>query len=189
VVTLLTDKEKLAYYKKQEAIKQTILRQARKKRLIVYGAEAANKHLPPHLEKPSRDVDLYVRGDPLAAAVATEKSLDRRFGGDFFYVKPAKHRGTFKVKSRVTLDGVADFTKQESKVPTKVVGGVRYATLGYQRGRLQAILRDRGEGFRHKKDREQLQRINLFLQSEGGRKLARQRANVPIRRDLWGNKT
>lgn len=129
---------------------------------IVFGARATNRHLPAHLDKPTVDWDLLTRKDPTVIARVVEKALDRRFGGNFFFVEPALHPGTFKVKSVVTGATAVDISGLDEIVPNVEVKGINYATLDHQVKNIKRSLADPASSFRHNKDRETLQRIDIF---------------------------
>jgi len=153
------------YYWRVPVIKQTILNQVRKNQSTIYGARALNAHLPPHLKKHTTDYDIYSK-NPSKSAKEQEKALDKKFGGDFFRIEPARYKQTVKVKSNVTDKTVADFTKPKGKIPKETSwDGVNYARLQHLKEKLRKILRDKTKEFRWKKDREALQRIKIREES------------------------
>jgi hypothetical protein len=156
----LTAKQKLKYYSNPELAKQLILQDAAKDEHIVFGAQASNAQLPSHLKKHTEDFDIFTKKSKKEAE-EMEKKLDKAYGGDYFRVQPAKHKGTYKVKSNVTNRTVADYTSQGKKPRTKNILGVKYATLSSIKRKISKTLRDEKQEFRHDKDRETLQRIKL----------------------------
>lgn len=159
----LTEAEK--YYKKDKQGKladKVIMKEIKGTNAIVYGARSVNAVLPPYLRKHTEDWDIYVNDSPEEVAKKMEEALDDRYGGDFFVVEPAKHENTYKIKSKVTGRGVADITLRESEVDKKVIGGINYAVLDYQVFRIKKVLANEENQFRHKKDRETLQRIKIY---------------------------
>ncbi len=157
---VLTPKQKLKYYKNQELVKQIIVQDATKDGHIIYGAQASNIQLPPHLRKHTEDFDIFTKKSKKEAE-ETEKKLDKAYGGDYFKVKQAKHPGTYKVKSNVTGRTVADYTSQGKKPKFKKILGTKYATLDSIKRKIGQTLRDEAQEFRHDKDKETLQRIKL----------------------------
>lgn len=156
-----------SYYKNKGLIDATILSHVRRDRSIIYGARALNYHTPPHLDKHTDDYDVYSK-KPKKSARELEKDLDKKFGGDFFVVKPARYKQTVKVKSKVTGKTVADFTKPEQKVPFETsFEGVNYAKLEYLERKLKRIIADPSKRFRHKKDLEALRRIQILKKVYG----------------------
>lgn len=143
---------------------------------IVYGARAINAHLPKWLEKPTTDWDILTTKDAEKMARALEKKLDRRYGGDFFIVEPAQHPGTFKVKSRVTGQGVADITLKDEEVTFLTKEGINYTTLDYQEGVATEILDDPTQKFRHHKDQDTLRRIEVHRSTRPQKRRRRSRA-------------
>ena len=160
----LTPKQKLKYYKNKEIAKQLILQDATEDGHIIYGAQASNIQLPPHLRKHTEDFDIFTKKSKKEAE-QMEKKLDKAYGGDYFKVKQALHKGTYKVKSNVTGRTVADYTSQGKKPNFKKILGTRYATLSSIKTKIGKTLKDESQEFRHDKARETLQRIKLHEKS------------------------
>ncbi len=156
----LTPEQKSSYYKNKELAKQLIIQDASEDGHIIFGAQALNAQLPQHLRKHTEDVDLFTKKSKKEAE-EMEKKLDKAYGGDYFRVQQAKHKGTYKVKSNVTNRTVADYTSQGKKPSFKNILGTRYATLSSIKRKIGKTLRDEEQEFRHDKDRETLQRIKL----------------------------
>ncbi len=154
-----------------------ILNQARQNKEVVYGAQAMNKQVSPFLRRPSQDYDLYSK-KPLSSAQQLERSLDRRSGGNNYFVKPAVHAGTFKVQEKGndnlprTKDDVqvADYTQQPQGVVSRLLGGIRYVTLGSIEQRKKQILQDPKEEYRHAKDRRDVGIIQQARESQERKK-------------------
>jgi len=158
------------YYlkKKSSIINSTIKNQVKRNKSVVYGARALNEHLPPHLQKHTRDWDVFSK-KPLQSAKQLEKALDKIFNGDYFKVEQARHKGTYKVISNVTGKTIADFTKSERKV-LSVMGwdGIDYHKISQIEDKLKRIIADPSKEFRHEKDKEALMRIKLYKKIHGG---------------------
>lgn len=148
------------YYRRKRDTSKVIKRNI-KRNAIVYGAKAVNANLPSYLRKHTEDWDIY-SSKPEEKAKQIEQSLDKHFKGNFFEVKPALHEGTYKVISRVTGEGVADITLNKSKIKYKNIKGIKYATLDEQVKNIKKSLANEDAKFRHKKDKETLQRIQIF---------------------------
>jgi hypothetical protein len=129
---------------------------------IVYGARSVNKALPKYLKKNTEDWDIYTNDNPKTVAKKIEKALDKRYGGNYFYVIPAKHKGTYKIQSKVTMNNIVDVTLKEDSILHKRIGGVNYATLDFQVKKIKESLGTKESEFRHNKDKETLQRIKIF---------------------------
>jgi hypothetical protein len=160
-----TLKEAEQYYKKNQRGKladKVIMHELKGNDEVVYGARSVNAVLPAYLRKHTEDWDIFTEDDPQVVATKIEKALDKRYGGDYFYVIPAKHEGTYKVKSRVTKRDVADVSIKEDNITKKKVGGINYMPLDYQVGKLKAALSHEESKFRHDRDMETLQRIEIF---------------------------
>jgi len=155
------EKETLKYYSNKKKVKKVIHRVAKKRKLTIYGARARNKQLPKKLQRPTRDYDMYAN-KPRQAAIVIEKKLDKTFGFNAFRVIPAKHKGTYKIKSTLTGETIADLTMYPIK-ELKVIKrkGLRYAHIEHELENIKRTLRIKKYKFRHKKDRDARTRINI----------------------------
>ncbi len=149
-------------------IDKTILKEVKKKKEIVYGAQSIKKQIG-FLGRPTIDWDILSK-TPEQSAKQTEKELETLHKGEQFFVKEALHKGTYKVqylgkdKKKNTKDdiGVADYTKLKSKVPpTKLINGIRYRTLTQEGKAKRSAIKDEDFAFRREKDTEDLNRIKL----------------------------
>lgn len=163
----------LKFYKNQSVANAIIKSEIRRRQWTVHGARSTNAALPDFLDKPTRDWDVFVK-NPKKAAAILEKSLDKRFGGDFYGVKKGESVKVpvRKVFSKITQESVVDFAKSSRAVPTTNVEGIKMATLGYTKEHIKRTLKDPGAMFRAQKDRETLQRIKLF-ETMRGKKFAK----------------
>jgi len=141
---------------------------------VIYGARALNARFPDWLDKHTEDYDVFSH-TPRKDALQTERALDTHFGGDYFKTEPALHKGTWKVKSKQTGQGVADFTKPEGKMPSSTwIRGKRYVNLGWMEQRARKVLKDPESKYRHDKDRDAIDRIQLYKKESGkGKKIKR----------------
>lgn len=137
------------------AKEKTILKQVKREKDIVYGAQAVRKQIG-MFSRPTQDYDVYSRR-PQTSARRLEKSLDRQAGGNFYYSKPAEHPGTYKVKY-VGVDrkpntrddiSVADFTKPNRPIKYRVINRIRYAQLSETLKDKQRALKSKKYAFRH----------------------------------------
>ena len=161
----ITIKEAEKYYKKDKRgklVDKVIMKELKGKEEIVYGARSINAVVPAWLKKHTDDWDIYTTDDPKVVAGKMEKALDKRYGGNYFSVAPAKHEGTYKIKSRVTGREIADVTIKENEVEHRKIGGINYATLDYQVEKLKSALSKEDAKFRHDRDKEALQRIQVY---------------------------
>lgn len=161
----LSQKQKLDFYRNRDLIKESILSDAALDNHVIYGAQAVNRQLPVPLNKNTSDFDIF-SNNPKKDAVQMEKHLDRQFGGNFFSVKRAKYPNTWKVKSNVTGETIVDYTKPDSKVPSVNIGGNDYSKLSWIRQQIKKTLGKKGSEFRFAKDKETLQRIKLWEDSD-----------------------
>ena len=160
---MFAQKKLVRYYKQKRKIVPTIIHDLRtdKDVQVVYGARAINAYVPTFLHKPTRDYDIFAR-KPKSEARELERALDRGFGGNFFEVKPAEHRGTYRVMSRVEGVSVADYTKPKGKLRTRKLNGIVYVSPGMIKSSIRKTLKDPKSEYRHAKDRESLQRLTLW---------------------------
>lgn len=144
----------------QAFVPQIVRDQARRERSIVHGAQSINAQVLPFLRRPTRDYDLF-ETNPRMSALRLERRLDREAGGNEYRVIPGQHRGTFKVKRIATDTTVADYTRPEVRVPTRMLDGMTYSTLGFEAKRKRVILAKREFAYRHEKAQQDLNRIRL----------------------------
>lgn len=157
----LSIKEKEEYYKKRNRINRLVAENIKKRGHVVFGARAINAHLPSHLDRHTEDFDLYSK-TPRKSARRLERKLDDRFNGNFFRVEPAKHPGTTKVVSNVTERGIADFSSPAEPVSFIKKSGTNVITLQQVKKNIHKSLRNPEAEYRRAKDREAMQRINLY---------------------------
>lgn len=134
----------------------------------IYGGRAMNVQLPMTMRRPTFDFDIYSK-QPKAHAKQLDKKLDMKAYGNFHYVKPAMHPGTWKVMDKGmdsikgTRDdfGIADFSKPPRKIKTVQVRGIRYAHLSERKKDAKRALSQPIFAFRAEKDRMDLFRIQM----------------------------
>lgn len=163
----LTLKQKENFLRKRKRLKRVILSAIKKEGGVVFGARSVNRQVPKHLESSTQDYDVFVKGDPKKTAKRIEKKLDKKFGGNFFKVKPALHEGTYKIISVTSKKGIADVS-QHPKEKIKVVKrkGVKFAHLDFQKKKIKQSLADPKSKFRHDKDKFSRLRIKLSEQKK-----------------------
>jgi len=170
------------YYKKEarNAADAVILDELKKDDgLTLYGAQAINMQLPKYLQKHTEDYDIYADKDPKKEALELEKLLDKRYGDNYFSVKPAKHEGTFKVISNVTFSTIADITLKDSAIPTKKVAGIKVISLDYHVWETKKRIKIEEAKYRREKDKETLQRIEVYEDSQARKS---KRRSLPVKR-------
>lgn len=131
------------------------------KREIIYGAQALNRHLPNYLDVETQDFDIFTP-TPKKDARETEKALDKEFGGNFFFITPAEHKGTWKVKAYANDETYADYTKPNKKIPFVIKEGLKVVPLVFIEKNLKRTLNDPKSNFRHSKDLDALNRIKVY---------------------------
>lgn len=158
---------------KRDLIDKIVLNLARQKKQIVYGARSIQAQNP-LFARNTTDYDILSK-NPQADAHLLRKKLNKLMELKYFYTKPAKHKGTFKVKGigfdfkKGTEDDedVADYTGQltgmSNKVPTFVKNGVRYRLLKLELQRKITVAKDPEYAFRKEKDEDDIRRIKGYL--------------------------
>jgi len=158
---------------KKPFIDKIILNMARKKKQVIYGARSIEAQNP-LFARDTSDYDILSK-HPKSDANELKRKLNRLMQINYFYSKPAKHKGTFKVKGigmdmkKDTEDdeSIADYTGQltgmSNNVPTYKKNGVRYRLLKIELERKKAILKDPEFAFRREKDKDDINRIKGYL--------------------------
>jgi len=144
---------------------------------VIQGERSLEMQLPSKYKKPTQDYDVY-SPSPKQSAIETEKELDWEFGGDYFRVKPAKHKGTYKVVSNIDNDTWADYTKPTEKVHKKTIGNTEYTTLQFELMKAKRTLAKKQFAYRHEKERNKIKRIKqamAFKKSIAGKPSKRMR--------------
>ena len=180
----LTLEEKERFFKNQNKVGKVVINHIKKKGLILFGQKATNRQLPKDLRKDTQDYDIF-SPTPKKSARRIEKKLDKKFKGDFFFVKKAIHGGTYKVVSKIGDKGIVDVGKPDRKVPTVIRKGVKLATLEFQKKQIRKSLADQDSKFRHPKDREVRSRIKIAEQRKKSK--PKQRKKILIKKDLRFN--
>lgn len=170
-----------SYYRKDPKATETAIRAFLKDsspRKIVYGTRAINAYLPDWLDRETKDWDIFVEGnakDAKEQAHILEKMLDEKYGADYFAVEPAIHDGTFRVRSKVTGEVVADVSLRDREVSFHKIRGVNYADLDYAEESAERVLDTPEAAYRHSKDQDTLQRIGVHRDIEKRRKKRKER--------------
>jgi len=153
----------------QDEIIRKIKKFLKETNAIVYGARSINAQTG-IITRPTQDWDAF-SPSPEKSAKQLQRELDRLVKGDFFYHKPAMHKGTWKVRTigddliRDTPDDqdIADFSKPEKKVKVKIIDGLRYRHLKEEIKAKEHSLADKEMKFRHEKDQGDLDRIKANI--------------------------
>lgn len=156
----LSLKETNIFHKKKHRIMKTIYGTLDEDETI-YGARALNVRLPSHLDRHTKDVDVFT-STPHKEAKEAEKALDTMMGFDAFYVIPAEHEDTVKVKAHATDETYADYTLVPKGLKREKIGNFFYPTINTIKTSLKKTLADPQASYRHAKDRDALNRINIM---------------------------
>lgn len=155
-------------YLNEGKIKVAIENQTREDKDIIYGGQSIKKRLGA-VGRKTRDYDIFSK-KPKLSARKIEKKLDKVYGMDAFYVKPAEHPETIKVmhigidKKAKTKDdyNVIDYSPTPKPTPRfDIINGIRYRKLSAEKKAKLKSLKDKEYEFRHPKDKEDLQRIKF----------------------------
>jgi hypothetical protein len=146
-----------------------ILGFSKKKKHIIYGARSlqAQNHL---FGRDTQDWDIF-SDTPKKCARELKNLLNERTKSNYYYKKPAKHKGTWKIKGKghdgikdtEDDESIADFSKREKKTPHVVKNGVRYRHLSEEVKAKKKSIADPEFKFRHEKDKDDLNRVKGFL--------------------------
>jgi len=129
---------------------------------IIQGERSVEAQVQDKYKKPTTDYDVYSK-QPLQSANETEKELDWEFGGDYFSVRPSKHKGTYRVVSNIDGEEYADFTKPKEKTPSIKIGETEYTTLEFELKKAIRTLKDKQYYYRHAKERNKVKRLTAAL--------------------------
>lgn len=158
------------FYERNKFLPERFIRGflVKKKTPIVHGGRAQNVQLPKHLERQTKDWDVFVK-QPKARAKELEKILDKKYGGDFWRVKKGatKRLKVHKVVSNVTGESFVDFSIADRKVPTISKRSLKFATLQDQVMRAKQNLKKPEAKFRRQKDLDFLRRVKKFEKLRG----------------------
>lgn len=156
----LSLKETNTFHKKKHRIMKTIYGTLDSDE-TVYGARALNVRLPKHLDRHTKDADVFT-DTPYKEAREAEKALDTMMGFDAFYVVPAEHPGTFKVKAHATDETYVDYTRTPKGLRRENIQGLHYPTIPHIEQSLKRTLADPTAVHRHPKDQDALNRIKIY---------------------------
>lgn len=146
-----------------------IKNQARKRKEIIYGAQAVKAQIG-IAGRETEDYDILSK-TPKKSAIDIKNKLNKSAQQKVYYYTPSKfHKGTHKVyhigndMKKGTQDdvGVVDYSKLEKKPRTVIINGVRYVHTSETVKDKKKSLSDKNYAFRHQKDREDLNRIQNY---------------------------
>jgi len=147
---------------------KVILDNVKRKKATIYGSTAFNSQVPlTWLQKrPKGDIDIMAK-QPKQFALLTERRLDTNVGMNNYFVSELIHpKGkTYRVHSRATNRVVADISKPK-KTPTKMLGGIKFETIGSREKTVKKLLKDPKASYRRKKDEKMLGVIKRYKKSK-----------------------
>lgn len=153
---------------------EDIREQAKRNNETLRGARGMNRQLAfGFLERGTEDYDLFSKS-PKQSALELERTLDRKSGGDFHYVKPLVHRGTFRVmdkgndlKSPHDDFGIVDYTKEPKGTKKVMIDGIWHSHISERIKDAKQNLADPLAVHRHSKARGDLERIKASKMFRG----------------------
>jgi hypothetical protein len=154
---------------KQDAINNKVRNFLKSQGIIVYGARSINAQSN-ILTRDTSDWDAFAK-QPKKTANQLQKELDRIVKGDYFYSKPAQHKGTYKVKGigndlirdNEDDESIADFSKPDKKIRYKIINGLKYRNLKDEIKAKQKSISNPEFKFRYTKDKGDLDRIKANI--------------------------
>lgn len=158
---------------KKAMIDKVILNLAKKKKHVIYGARSIEAQAG-LFSRDTSDYDILSK-TPKKDAKILKNKLNKLMQLNYFYTKPAKHKGTWKVKGlgmdfkKDTEDdeSIADYTRHFTGLPDNVEtvtkNGVKYRHLKYELKRKVAVTKDPEYAFRKEKDKDDIKRIKGYL--------------------------
>lgn len=151
-------------------IRESVLKQTRKEKNIIFGGKAIQKRLRLSA-RPTKDYDIF-SDKPKKSAFTTEKNLDKSLHTKGFFVKRGANKGTWKVRNvgrdnrKGTKDdvGIVDYTRTPKPRPkTFLDKNVQFRTLKEEFAAKKRLVKKKEFGFRRKKDLEDINRIKKFI--------------------------
>lgn len=155
---------------KQDAVQKKILEIARKRKQVIYGARSIQAQAS-LFARDTKDYDIFDK-KPKQASKILKEELNKLIGINYYFNKPAKHQGTWKVKGKgVDMkknteddESVADYSiNQYGRYKTVIINGNRYRDLRKEIERKKAVITDPEYKFRREKDKNDLDRIKGYL--------------------------
>ena len=146
-------------------VKRVVLNDIQKNNDVLFGAQALNRRVPFFVDRlDTNDFDVLTNKNIKTRATQLERKLDRKFGGDVFFTKPALHPGTHKVmfvgsdlKARTEDDvGIADISKLKRGTKFSKVNGLNVITTEQIVKNRNKALALKSAAFRRDKDRKAL---------------------------------
>lgn len=157
--------QKLARYRQLKSMIPSIVRRTIDSKETIQGERSVEAQVQDRFKRSTEDYDAY-SPKPEQSARETEKELDWEFGGDYFSIKPAKHKGTYKVVSNIDGEGYADYTKPSEKIYKTKIGETNYTTLQFELMKAKRTLMQKQYEYRHAKDKNKVERIVAAIQNQ-----------------------
>lgn len=159
---------KFQYATSQGLINRAIRKFIQDNKLILTGSKAMNAqgHFP--YQRAARDYDVFTRTNSKPYATKLDKILDKLRKGNYHYVKPSLHKGTYMLMDvgadlkKGTRDDfeLASLTKiPRKKFSTVEINNIIYAHLDELEKAKERTLKFKKYGYRYEKDKADLKII------------------------------
>jgi len=153
---------------REQFLEKNIPPYVKKKGDIIYGARALNKQLPPDLQRPTDDYDIWSK-QPKDHCDKLEDHLDKCVGCDMFteeQLEVGKGKKVYRIRVNPTGKQEVDYSKPPTDFKYKVIGGVKYQDIKHQEKRLKEMSKDPKLAFRAHKTKRDLGLIEKAKKKE-----------------------
>ena len=155
--------ETLAWLKREKTIRKHVKDRGE----TIYGARSIKKQIG-GIGRPTFDFDILSK-QPKKSIKILEKNFNKKAGGDFYFTKPALHKGTYKLihkgvdRKKETQDDIhiVDMTKPDRKYKTVLINGIKYSAMSEEIKNKRTSLASKEFAFRHDKDTKDFNRIKM----------------------------
>lgn len=162
-------KRMMGAFRSQLVTEDIILEQTKRKQNIVYGAQSVKKQLG-MFARPTFDYDIYSK-TPHQDAQEVRRKLNEAAKANIYYdTQSKKTKGVYKVYyvgqdgKPYTKDdkGIVDYSELKKGIRYVIINGIRYSVLDSTIRDKKRALTEEQYAFRHKKDQEDLNRIQGY---------------------------
>jgi len=164
---VLTKEEKMKKYLLLRHLIPNIVKRTIKKEdgEVIQGERSIEAQVADKFKRKTTDYDAY-SPNPKRSALETERELDMAFEGDYFRIKPAQHKGTYKVISNINGETYADYTIPQEHISTTEIGENKYTTLKFELMKAIRTLRQKQYAYRHQKEKNKIKRVTSALKHQ-----------------------
>lgn len=161
------------------------------KKDIVFGSFAFNRQVKfpfPYKKTPKGDIDIKSK-KPLFTALKIERALDKNANMNNYHIEILEHdKGkTFRIKSKSRNQVVADVGRLDKKIPTKLIDGNLFETLGARKKAVKSLIKSPDAEYRRDKDQKMMGYINRYENQILNRKNVGFDISKPLVKDTDGD--